>query len=304
MHNWTVRSPQTAAEWQAYYHLRWQVLREPWGQPVGSERDELEQSAIHIMLLDSGGLLAAVGRLHLLDSEQAQVRYMAVSSEQQGKGYGARVLQALEMKAAEQGCQSVVLNAREHATGFYRSRGYQEVSDLPALFGIPHVRMQKRIRLPGQPEHFQDWIGQLQHIWHTTIPLSQFMQLTVAGFDGHEFRCQAPLEPNINLHQTMFAGSIYTLATLTGWGLQYLYLRSENLQGDQVLAEANIRYFKPVSELPQARCYVSQTDGSLERLHKGKKAVQKITVEILSGSQVTAEFSGRYVVLPHQIKTS
>ena len=35
-----IRSPQTLEEWKDYFHLRWQILRDPLQQPVGSERDE------------------------------------------------------------------------------------------------------------------------------------------------------------------------------------------------------------------------------------------------------------------------
>lgn len=38
-----VSTPQSSEDWQAYYQLRWQVLRAPWGEPRGSEQDDLEQ---------------------------------------------------------------------------------------------------------------------------------------------------------------------------------------------------------------------------------------------------------------------
>lgn len=30
---------------EEYYYLRWKVLRKPWNQPIGSEKDELEKTA-------------------------------------------------------------------------------------------------------------------------------------------------------------------------------------------------------------------------------------------------------------------
>ena len=35
-----IRSPKTTDEWQEYYDLRYRVLRQPWNQPRGSERNE------------------------------------------------------------------------------------------------------------------------------------------------------------------------------------------------------------------------------------------------------------------------
>ncbi|MEJ2362384.1 MAG: thioesterase, partial [Gammaproteobacteria bacterium] len=42
--NYTYKSPQTKQEWQAYFDLRWRILRAPWQQARGSERDDLEAS--------------------------------------------------------------------------------------------------------------------------------------------------------------------------------------------------------------------------------------------------------------------
>jgi hypothetical protein len=65
----------------------------------------------------------------------------------------------------------------------------------------------------------RDLLSQLEHTWHSTIPASEFMQIKPTCFVNNQLVVTAPLGPNLNLHQTMFAGSIYTLMTLTGWGL-------------------------------------------------------------------------------------
>ncbi|MGL5108034.1 MAG: GNAT family N-acetyltransferase, partial [Vibrio ordalii] len=33
-------TPSTDNQLNKYYHFRWQMLREPWHLPIGSERDE------------------------------------------------------------------------------------------------------------------------------------------------------------------------------------------------------------------------------------------------------------------------
>lgn len=295
---WQVRAPQTEAEWLAYYQLRWEILRQPWGMAKGSEQDELEQQSQHLLMINQHGLIGAVGRVHMLDNTTAQIRYMAVSDLCQGQGLGAQMVAALEQEAAALGCDTVVLNARESATGFYQKQGYQQYDTAPALLGIAHYRMRKPIRLAGTAEDYQSWARQLVETWHSTIPLSKFMQLNVASFDGRQLCCQAPMEPNINLHHTMFAGSIYTLATLTGWGLQYLQLKAAGLSGSQVLADAEIHYRKPVILQPQGRSCISRVEGELAPLLSGRKAIQRIEVDVFSGDELAATFSGRYVVLP------
>lgn len=303
MRHWQLISPQNDTEWQQYYQLRYQVLRAPWHQPAGSERDELEQDAFHLMLLSPQGELAAVGRLHKLGENCAQVRYMAVAEPFRGQGAGARVLAALEQKAVEWGCMAVRLNARDTACGFYTKAGYQQTGNAAPLFGIAHWQMQKPLRLIGSAEQFSEWCADLAATWQQTIPLSQFMQLNIASFDGNALLCNAPLSPNVNLHQTMFAGSIYAMATLTGWGMLYLQLRQLGLHGDQVLADANIRYLRPVATLPSARCELQHCIGDLSALAQGKKVSQRIKVGIYSAGDLAAEFSGRYAVLPKKAKS-
>src|SRR6266487_593899 len=61
----TLAEPRTAQEWESYFDLRWRVLREPWGQPRGTERDDLDAESFHLILRDSAGAVVAVGRLHL-----------------------------------------------------------------------------------------------------------------------------------------------------------------------------------------------------------------------------------------------
>lgn len=295
---WQLIAPATEAQWQAYYQLRYQVLRAPWLQPPGSERDELEDIAVHRMIQSTTGEALAVGRLHLVDKDTAQVRYMAVSEQARGQGLGQMVLQALEQQALALGAKRLILNARDSATGFYQQAGYHYGAMQPALFGIPHQQMWKQICVDRDSSTLQAWSRQLVALWHQTIPLSAFMQLDIEKFDGSTLYCNAALAPNQNLHHTMFAGSIYTLATLTGWGLVYLQLQDLGLDGDIVLADGRIRYQAPLKHQPRARATLLQVQGSLQALAQAKKVRQVIQVELLDGEQVVAEFEGRFVVLP------
>ena len=295
---WQLIAPATEAQWQAYYQLRYQVLRAPWLQPPGSERDELEDIAVHRMIQSATGEALAVGRLHLLDAGTAQVRYMAVSEQARGQGLGQLVLQALEQEALALGVKRLILNARDSATGFYQQAGYQYGAMQPALYGIPHQQMWKNICLDRDNITLQRWSRQLVALWHQTIPLSAFMQLDIEQFDGSTLYCNAALAPNQNLHHTMFAGSIYTLATLTAWGLVYLQLKDLGLEGDIVLADGQIRYQAPLRHQPRARASLLQAQGSLQALAQGKKVRQSLKVELLDGEQKVAEFEGRFVVLP------
>ncbi len=293
-----VTSPQNAQDWLDYYQLRYQVLRQPWGQPLGSEQDELEASSAHRMIRAADGQLLAVGRVHQLSDGWCQVRYMAVAESARGKGLGALVLRALELQGLTWGCDRLTLNARENAFVFYQKLGFKAGKPLEPLYGIPHQQMTKRLRLAGDAQQLSRWCADLQQTWHQTIPLSAFMQLQIMQFDGNLLACQAPLAPNKNLHHTMFAGSIYSLLTLTGWGLIWLQLQALGLQGDIVLADADIRYLAPVQQDARAQVQLLDAVGDLAVLTQGRRVRQQLLVRLTQGERLLAEFHGRFVVLP------
>ena len=139
--------PRTAAERAAYYELRWKILRAPWNQPRGSERDDREEDARHAVIVLAGNEVAAVGRVHLETSDTARLRYMAVAPAWRGRGLGRRLLQLLEAWARDMGAATVVLDARSSAAGFYRRHGYEVLGPGHTLFGsIEHLRMRRRLQ--------------------------------------------------------------------------------------------------------------------------------------------------------------
>ncbi|QIR13288.1 thioesterase domain-containing protein [Shewanella aestuarii] len=152
-------------------------------------------------------------------------------------------------------------------------------------------------------------IEQLETTWHQTIPLSEFMQVKVHRFmppsadktTPSVLVTTAPLAPNINLHNTMFAGSIYTLMTLTGWGMVWLQQKLAGQQGDIVLADAQVKYLAPVTHQPTAKVIWPSNDKTttdLTALARGKRVKVALTVELYSQDTLCATFTGIYVSLP------
>jgi predicted GNAT family N-acyltransferase len=141
-------TPTTAQHWQAYYALRFSVLREPWNQPHGSEVLQDEATAIHVMAVTQDEKVLGVARMHESGAQQGQVRCVAVATDQQGKGIGKLIMSYLEMVAKEKGWREIVLEARENAVPFYESLGYSKKEKSYLLFGeIQHYRMKKALPL-------------------------------------------------------------------------------------------------------------------------------------------------------------
>ena len=73
----TVIKPQTLEEFKQYYNLRFEILRKPWGQPKGSERDNDDEMSHHRLIIDEIGDTIAVGRLQFNTKEEvfSRLRY-------------------------------------------------------------------------------------------------------------------------------------------------------------------------------------------------------------------------------------
>ena len=129
-----------------YYDLRWRILRAPWKQPRGSEKDILEEDSYHLMVVDAQQRVIGVGRLHLNSPQQAQIRYMSVATREQRKGVGKMLLQALEQKARDWGAEEIIFDARANIAGFYKRYGYVTLAPGHTLFNsIHHYKMHKHI---------------------------------------------------------------------------------------------------------------------------------------------------------------
>ena len=139
--------PNTSTEFKIYYNLRYEVLRKPWFQPKGSERDDGDETSLHRMIIDEpNGKAVAVGRLQFNTIEEAQIRYMAVSDDYQGKGYGGKMVKALDNIARKKGSRRIILQSRENAVKFYEKNGYKIIEKSYLLFDqIQHWLMEKEL---------------------------------------------------------------------------------------------------------------------------------------------------------------
>ncbi len=298
----TLRAPKTAGEFSQYYQLRWQILRKPWHQVLGSEQDELEKYSIHRMVIDEDDNVLAVGRLEKGLGQQGQIRYMAVDDKAQGQGLGQQIISELEIQANRLGMKEVCLNARDNALGFYQKLGYDNQGYSHTLFDeVKHYRMIKTLTKSAQ--HKIKQAQSLQDIWHETIPLSKAMDLQISYYDSEKLVTICDADFNQNLHHTMFAGSIYTLATLTGWGWVYLALQKKqqeqtNIDGDIVLAEANIRYHVPIKGLAFGQVVQDDVSGQLDNLARGEKARVNLVAHVYCGDNIAATFKGCYFISP------
>jgi len=140
-----ITSPQSKQDFEKYFQLRWEMLRKPWGEPKGSEQDDDEDDSFHVMVTD-GDRVAGVARLQDTAPGQAQLRYMAVADDYQGKGIGRMIMQHIEQHAADNGIAEIFLHARQNAVAFYQALDYTQVEKSYLLFNcIQHYKMVKKL---------------------------------------------------------------------------------------------------------------------------------------------------------------
>ena len=110
------------------------------------EIDNRDQAAIHVYLKDADGIKAYV---RILDRGvvSEHVTIGRVIAAQRGKGLGRRVMEEA-IKAAQEifGTDTIFLEAQVYAKGFYEKLGFKPVSEAFSMDGIPHVKMELKVR--------------------------------------------------------------------------------------------------------------------------------------------------------------
>lgn len=140
---------------------------------------------------------------------------------------------------------------------------------------------------------------ELQHTVHTTIPVSKHMGFTILSLSDQQIQVSAPLPQNINIHGTAFAGSIYTIATLTAWSLVYAILRDSGSGADLVLGEAQIKYKAPITaELScQARISTPKRTLFLQQLKQSGRS--RIPIPVSVNINGAAAWEGKFIAIQH-----
>ncbi len=143
----------------------------------------------------------------------------------------------------------------------------------------------------------QDLCTDLQAIWYQQIPLSKAMDMRIVDFADNTLTCCASLAPNVNVHGTAFAGSLYAVQALTGWGMMHLQLRLHELDASIVIANGQIDYAKPVAEEIVVSCSFAGQEAAMDTLQKSGKGRFQLTSKVqLSDGSRAGSFSGLYAV--------
>lgn len=138
-----------------------------------------------------------------------------------------------------------------------------------------------------------------QKLVNDTIPVSKAIGWQIQTLNPFEILARIAIEPNINIHGTVFAGSIYASAMATGWTLCQCWQEENGFNAELVAAEANIKYFAPIPGDFQCQAKISSKDPSyaklVARMKIPKSCAYSLNVEIIYDSQVCAILSINFV---------
>ena len=138
-------SPETEEDFEKYFELRWRILRKPWNQTLGSERDNDEDNSFHLMAIENNKAIG-VARLQFINETTVQLRYMAVDKDAEGHGTGRSIIEAMEIYARNHNASMIMLHARENAVEFYKKTGFTIEEKSYLLFDcLQHYRMTKQL---------------------------------------------------------------------------------------------------------------------------------------------------------------
>jgi len=142
---------------------------------------------------------------------------------------------------------------------------------------------------------------QLEALVHREIPITKALQIAITELTSNSITVSAPFETNKNIHNTAFAGSIYTVATIAGWSLVSHIAQQHQLEGSVVLAKADIQYKKPINGDIKALCTVEPTSLELaafiKSFQKKKRGRLGLTINVVEDSVIKASLNANFALV-------
>jgi predicted GNAT family N-acyltransferase len=134
-----IKQIQPSETWEIRHRVMW----------AGKSFDDIklpnDDAGLHFGLFRDGILLSVVSLF--IEDNIAQFRKFATEIEEQGKGYGAKLLEHLIQECNQKNVKTLWCNARTSASGFYEKFGLKVVSDAWVKDGIEYVKMSCDLRM-------------------------------------------------------------------------------------------------------------------------------------------------------------
>ena len=123
--------------------LRTKVFVDEQGFSIEDELSPNENEYIHCALYNDDKIIA-YARLHI-ENTKCHIQRVVVEKDYRRKGYGYKIMKALEKVANENNCNQLYLHSQLQAVDFYKKNGYVTVGDNFYECGVLHCLMIKDI---------------------------------------------------------------------------------------------------------------------------------------------------------------
>jgi len=139
-HTWQIGIPPDAAT------VRTEVFVVEQGFPAEIELDELDKTALHVVLYEKSAPIAT-GRILQLSETEFRLGRVAVLRNRRKFGIGAQIMQLMEQRAQELGAKKILLSAQLRTKEFYEKCGYIAASNGENYLDhhVEHIDMEKFI---------------------------------------------------------------------------------------------------------------------------------------------------------------
>lgn len=132
-------------DYPAARDLRADVLRKPLGLPANDPAFSDNETDFHFIAKEENKVVGIVVLVPNYRPGIGKLRQMATAESVRGKGYGVKLVEALEKYAREIGMNAITLHARHYAVGFYEKLGYKVCSEVFQEVGMDHYVMEKSL---------------------------------------------------------------------------------------------------------------------------------------------------------------
>ena len=137
-----VRVASSAHDMQGAFAVRYKVFIVEQGVPPELERDDADDSAVHVVASDG---VTVVGTARLTLDGEARIGRVAVLPAWRRRGIAGLLLAALETEAQRLGIAEVGLHSQTYVQALYERHGYSITGPGFVEAGIDHVPMAKRL---------------------------------------------------------------------------------------------------------------------------------------------------------------
>ena len=128
-----IRRPLSKEDFELMYDLRWRVLRKPWNQPRGSEKDNIETES-YPFKVTLNEKIVATARFHKANDKEGHIRYLAVEKDYRKKRIASKLMRYIEGISISLGLTGIILDAWKTAKEFFEKLDYEIIREGPLLF--------------------------------------------------------------------------------------------------------------------------------------------------------------------------